>query len=281
MACLGLVFSSCSEGDETVDQVLEETTRGAVLRQIAIMPADFDGFLINNVTGELVGGESYGVTHEFQDATNGSSLSTMNVYLSYGGGEESLIDSVPASSFTTSSRGLPEYTYSTDIAAMQSALGLSSSDLVGTGGSNFDLRFEAVLNDGRTFSNNNNTGTITGSYYASPFLYRLPTVCGPAAPAAGTWTVEAGDTYGDGWNGASISYFFDGTEDGSVTLESGSAEELTFTVPDGTDMIELVYNEGPWDVEVFYTITSANGNVVSTAGPGVSAGTILLDFCAF
>lgn len=277
IACLTLVFS-CEESDKIIDQVTEDTTRGAVLRQMEVLSNTIE---YNSVEESLVDGQQFGVVLEFQDATDGSTLNVMNVYVGYNGAEttvpEALYEAVPASSFAPGDRSLPTITYTVTGAQMQSFTGVTDSQLAGS--DIFTVRFEAVLNDGRAFSVANNSGNMTGSYYSSFFAYDVPIVCGPAMPAAGTWTVNAMDSYGDGWNGASISYVLDGTEAGSVTLDEGAEGALEFEVPDGTGSIGLVYNMGDWDGEVTFTVISANGNQVASAG-GIP-GDILLDFCAF
>ena len=77
-----------------------------------------------------------------------------------------------------------------------------------------------------------------------------------------TWTIEGVDTYGDGWNGASI----DVTVDGVTTSYAVDADAATFVVgvPVGsTYSFEFV--SGDWDGEIEYTITDGNGNVFADA----------------
>ena len=58
---------------------------------------------------------------------------------------------------------------------MLALTGEQATDLFG--GDQYGLRFEIVLTDGRRFSNDDNSGTITGSYFSSPFLYTPTVVC--------------------------------------------------------------------------------------------------------
>ena len=72
------------------------------------------------------------------------------------------------------------------------------------------------------------------------------------------WTLEGVDTYGDGWNGASI----DLTSEGTTTSYTVSADIETFDIPvtDGADY-SFEFVSGDWDGEVEYTLTSPDGTV--------------------
>lgn len=280
--------TACSDSDKVVDQITGEVTRGAVLRQLEVIA---NSVAIDAATNTLVDGEQFAVTLEYQDTEDGALLQDMNVYVAFvdntdDGADnsvaESLYETVPASAFTTGDRGLPVITYQISAQEMQGATGLSN-DQIGLGGDNFAVRFEVVLTDGRTFSAENNSGTITGSYFNSPFLTSINVVCSPSKPTAGTWVFETIDTYGDGWNGASLAVVIDGADAGSI-VNSGATgtdpEVFELEVPSGSSTISIIFNSGDWDGEIMYTVTSANGNVVASGGPSPSAGVELLDYCA-
>ena len=65
-----------------------------------------------------------------------------------------------------------------------SAIGAASSDY--SGGDSITVRLELVLTDGRTFSSGDATGSLQGSYFASPYAYNCVIKCIPASPKAGT-----------------------------------------------------------------------------------------------
>lgn len=285
IACI-LFLASCADSDQIIDQVTEGSTRGAVLRALDVQS---NSVAINSGTNVLLDGEKFSVLLEYQDTEDGALLSSMNVYGSYvdnttGGANskpEVLITNVPSSSFSIGERGLPTIQYDLTAQEMQSAMGLAN-DQIGLGGDDFAIRFEAVLTDGRTFSSANNSGNIAGSYFNSPFLYGVRVVCAPSVPTAGTWTFDMTDLYGDGWNGASLSVFLNGSADeaANIFIADGGAEVVEFEVPSGTTAISIVFNSGAWDEEILFTITSANGNDVSAAGPNPPIGAELLDYCA-
>ncbi len=285
---VALLATACSESDKVIDQITGDVTRGAVLRQVEVIA---NSVAIDASNNTLVDGEQFAVMLEYQDTEDGALLQDMNVYVGYvdntdDGADnsvaESLFETVPASAFSTGDRGLPVLTYMISAQEMQSSVGLSN-DQLGLGGDNFTVRFELILTDGRTFSVENNSGTITGNYFRSPFLNSINVVCSPSKPTAGTWIFETVDSYGDGWNGASLAVVIDGADAGSI-VNSGATgtdpEVFELEVPTGSSTISIIFNGGDWDSEITYSITSANGNVVASGGPSPSIGVELLDYCA-
>ena len=89
--------------------------------------------------------------------------------------DEALAETIPASEFTTGEFGLPRYEYQISGADLLAFVGLAGSDL--QGGDQFSIRFELVLTTGQRFSFADNTGTLTGSFFSSPFLYTPSVVC--------------------------------------------------------------------------------------------------------
>jgi hypothetical protein len=166
------------------------------------------------------------------------------------------------------------------------------------GGDAFTIRFEIVGTDGATYSAADNSGTITGSYFSSPFAYSAVVVCPPKPPTAGIWTVEMQDSYGDGWQPTTadgggpglIITLSDGTvfEVGLCTpyenpgydcTDGASAGTATFDVPAGlTDAAEFLFNGDFWG-EMSFQLITPNGNTVADIPAGTSAGAIAIDFC--
>lgn len=282
---------SCSESDKVFDQVTSEVTRGAILRQLNTIS---NSVAINSATNELEAGEEFAVLLEYQDDEAGDLLSQLLVYVGFDDNTddgvdnskpEVLAETIPPSAFSLGDRGLPQLTYSISAQAMQDAVGLSG-DQIGFGGDRFQVRFEIELTDGRTFSNGDNSGTITGSYFSSPFLNNVNVVCAPSVPTAGTWLFETTDLWGDGWNGGALNILLDGQDAGSIVNVDGGVpgpvtqvQNYDFEVPAGTQTISIIYAPGAFDEEVIFKITSANGNVVSSLGPNPVTNTELLDYC--
>lgn len=91
------------------------------------------------------------------------------------------------------------------------------------------------------------------------------------------WTLDATDTYGDGWNGASINL----TSEGETTTYANEdldgvlgSETVSFNIPvsDGADY-SFEFISGDWDGEIVYTLTAPDGTVYSD-GPSPSVGVI-------
>jgi hypothetical protein len=85
------------------------------------------------------------------------------------------------------------------------------------------------------------------------------------------FTISMTDTYGDGWNGASVELFANGTSLGSFSNTSeaaaNEAQSATFTVNEG-DVITSAWTPGTYDGETAYTITDSDENVFASVEDG-------------
>lgn len=84
------------------------------------------------------------------------------------------------------------------------------------------------------------------------------------------WTLEANDSYGDGWNGASIDVTSEGTTTSYSTDGSSTTHDIAIT--DGADY-SFEFFSGDWDGEITYTLTAPDGTVWSD-GPSPTVGII-------
>ena len=292
LALTSLMFTSCDEGDAVVDTVTANTLRGAILRTVEVT---------SNELPIGVAEGNFAVDLEIQSEEDGSLVSSVDVYGSFrdntpgngpGDAAEVFLETLDPSTFTTGSRGLPTFSYSITLPELLSATGVAETAV--DGGDEFRVRFELILSDGRTYSFAQNSGTLTGSYFASPFLYSATVVCPPTAPATGTWTFSTLDAYGDSWNGASLDVSIDGadpivianTNDDGISNNSatgGETVEFTVDVPTGTESISIKFTSGAFDGEVGFTVTSANGNVILSqeayADTTPAAGVELINYC--
>ncbi len=196
----GLLFAtatllfSCSDADNVVYDVFDGQSYGAVLRTRASYGISYNISKLETST--------FGVKIEEQDEEYGALLSEVKVYLNYTDNNfdganskaEVLFNTIPVGSFSTSTRGLPE----TDIyVSLQEALdtfGFSPTDILPK--DSFTIRLELILTDGRVFSNESTSGSLQGSYFASPFAYTAAVLC---APKPGDYRIEMHDSFGDGW----------------------------------------------------------------------------------
>ena len=91
----------------------------------------------------------------------------------------------------------------------------------------------------------------------------------PPLPAC-DFTIDLEDTFGDGWNGASIDLIINGVST-NYGMTAGTNASYTFTLNDG-DSWEVIFNSGTYDSEVIYTFTDCNGNQIFSDGPNPTIG---------
>ena len=90
------------------------------------------------------------------------------------------------------------------------------------------------------------------------------------------WTIVMTDFYADSWNGATLSFTFDGFAADVVTNVNGvSPETATIAVPDGS-LVDVTFNSGDWDGEITYKLYDASGTLVSEMVEGTYPGTGLV-----
>jgi len=208
-----LTLNSCKEPDNVIYDVFDGISHGAILRTLD------DGSQRTFSISDL--NSAYVVEFEEQDEQYGDLLDKVDVYVQFldktpGGTDNSksevLLTSFPKSSFTTSASGLPKNTLNTTFGDVLNALSLNPGQY--DGGDQFVFRLELVLTDGRTFSADDTSGSLQGSYFKSPYAYSATIVC---PPVPGTYTVNMHDSYGDGWQtdtasgGSGIKVTVDGT----------------------------------------------------------------------
>ena len=281
LAVTTLLFMACEDGDTTFDEIISNEQRGAVLRTVSIAESEI---LYDVATSSVLGG-NFTVTLEEQDQQDGALLGGVEVFIAFedetpGGTDndrdEVLLEVIPASAFSQGEFGLPRTEYSVSAETLQTTLQLSGDQIFG--GDRFTVRFELVLTDGRRFSLANNSGTLTGAFFSSPFQYNVNVVCAPSVPTSGDWIFDLQDSFGDGFNGATITVTIDGVET-EVGLDDGDAGQEIVTVPDGSQVISIIFNSGSFDEEITFQVTSANGNTVVDVGPNPPVGAELLDYC--
>ena len=279
IACALLSLVSCEEEDKLVQQVLSDFTSGTFLRTRATAGNPFNAFVPES---------PFSVTMEMQTADD-QVVEVINLYYSFqerqfdDGVDRSVADQLfttfDPTTFATSERGLPEFTHNSTLGEIAGFLGLTSADY--TGGDAFTYRFEVVLTDGRTFSSGDVSGTTAGStYYRSPYAYAVNVTCIPVAPVPGDYVVVMNDSYGDGWNGASIRVTVDGVAtDYFVSAAEGSTDTNTVTIPATATSVTWEFVSGDWDSEITFSITAPNGDPAYSDGPSPAVGELILSLC--
>lgn len=178
-------FIGCSDSDNSIDGILDETTSGAVLRTIE---------LVSNEIALGADDAAFTVILEAQDRLNGGLMEKVEVYASfkdntddgidYGVEETFLYDLLP-SDFATGPIGLPRTTVNITLAQMLQELGVQEGEF--NGGDQFEVRFKYLTTDGRTFSwENSSANVVGGAFYRSPFRYNVNVTCPFESSLAGT-----------------------------------------------------------------------------------------------
>ncbi len=78
--------------------------------------------------------------------------------------------------------------------------------------------------------------------------------------------IDMEDSYGDGWNGASVKVYDGSDLLGTATISSGSSGTVSITAPDMTD-ISLVWTAGEYPEECSFSVTNGIGIVVYECEP--------------
>lgn len=86
------------------------------------------------------------------------------------------------------------------------------------------------------------------------------------------YTIQMHDSWGDGWNGASLTVTINGVST-NYTMAFGSNQNHTIVMPAGATF-SFSYSPGFWESEVSYEIVDCNGNIVYQTGPFPPTGVI-------
>lgn len=161
---------------------------------------------------------------------------------------------------------------------------LSSNTLtIPAGKSAGSVNFKAIaskmaINEPVSFVLNMDAGANTASV-GTQLKYDLLRICAQdPSSIKGNWTLDMKDSYGDGWNGATVTVKYGNTET-VYTIEDGASGFETITIPDGTLSVKFFFASGDWDEEVTFEITAPNGIVVGSGGPTPAVGEINIDAC--
>jgi len=276
---------SCdSDPDNAIYEVYDGLTHGAVLRTLERVNSNFNLFDESS---------EWEVVIEAQDEESGNLLSKVDVYVSFTDNQddgvdhsrpEVLVTSFSASDFTTSANNYPSTHIKSTLGETLEALGL----LVGeyTGGDTFNYRLVYVMTDGRSFSADDASGSLQGSYFQSPYLYQAGLLCIPDAPFPGDYKFNLYDSYGDGWQGSNVTVTIDNVDTVVAIPDYWSTGEgpykeysMTVNVPDGASTLVFTWNAGDYPGECSYKIYAPSGTLAAADGPNPTKGEIALMLC--
>jgi hypothetical protein len=255
------------------DYMLNEYEQGAALRQIS----QSGEYQAASPATSVVNW-----TFEPHDPEMGALTQNVEMFLSFNGGSETLYQTIDRSAMTDGPVGLPRFDVSLSLTQALGAMGVSSF----SGNDVVTVRFQLNLTNGKSYSRSSVTGSMTGSYFRSPFQYPLIIGCrfdaNNTGSVAGIYTINGQDSYGDGWNGATIEYTIDGVTT-SWTVE-GTDGSTSFTVPSSASTLGIAFTSGDWDSEITYQVewtdlNGANGQTALSDGTSPSVGFKALNIC--
>lgn len=280
LAASAMILATFSCEDEDKDRLDQnQITGGAILRTLEQDTPPINSAFPTN--------SNMSVKVEFDDFKNDDTIESVDYFLEFIDATpvnneiltfpEVQLGNIPSASFTSEDGSLVT-SIEVNIGDALTTLGVDQSVLYG--GDIFLLRLALKTVDGQTFTSTNvGTKIQTSSAFKSPFRYSAAVACPPPANLSGDWTIDLQDSYGDGWNGASITVSSAGVAtDYTITASEGS---YTVNAPLG-ELFTFTFNGGDWDSEITYQITDPNGKVQANHGPTPSIGLIELDddFCA-
>ena len=73
------------------------------------------------------------------------------------------------------------------------------------------------------------------------------------------------DSYGDGWNGASVEVSINGTFAADITCNGGASVDSISTM--NGDVVDLSFVSGNWDTEITFQIYDPSGSLILSVGP--------------
>jgi hypothetical protein len=156
---------SCTDSDNVIYDVFDGMTHGAVLRTLEITSPTFDVVDLSSYFEVII---------EEQDEAFGGLLSQVEVFIDAAGATEALVKTIAASEFAISSNGLPGTTIRITLLESLSALGLPTDGVAC--GDQMQVRLKVDLTDGRSFSFDDGSGSLQGSYFQSPYKYNVNVV---------------------------------------------------------------------------------------------------------
>ena len=275
---LGILLIACSEDDKLTVEIQDSVERGAVLRTISNDP---NSFTFDDPDSEWT------LSMEEQDIEDGALLSSVDVLVGYvdltGNGvsaTETALMNIPASAFSEGINGLPRTTFTITYDEALTALGLPFDPSYA--GDAINIRLILNLTDGRSITNTDLTGPVSGgSFFASPLNYRSNIVCPAKAGTVGTWTVDMQDSFGDGWNGALLDVTIDDeTTSYEVSEAQGTVNTETFEITPDNQSLSIIFRSGDFDGEITFQVINPNNDVILDLGPTPTADVELLDYCS-
>ena len=99
--------------------------------------------------------------------------------------------------------------------------------------------------------------------------------CGAVVATSCNYTIDMQDSWGDGWNGASIDVAVNGATVANWSIGGSAGSDSIATI--SGDILDFTFNAGSYDNEITFQITDPAGAVVGSYGPSPTVGLFLTD----
>ncbi|MFK7786388.1 MAG: gliding motility-associated C-terminal domain-containing protein, partial [Crocinitomicaceae bacterium] len=128
----------------------------------------------------------------------------------------------------------------------------------------YDTSVNLTVNPNPTVFAGNDTTVCVGD-----LLQLMGDLSGPGASSLCDYSLILEDTFGDGWNGNTITVTVNGVAT-DYTLAGGNAQTFTIPVPTGTTVTVTFNANGAFVDECFYSVEDESGTVVFSQGPNLA-----------
>lgn len=209
--------------------------------------------------------------------SNGETIEKIDVFVTFkdivndgadlSSSERQLLGSIDPSIFTIGTTTFrPEFRYEVSLEEILTATNASINDVDGS--DEFNLTFNTAYEGNQAEK-----------------AFSIIVVCpSTTVPTPGIWMLDISDSYGDGWDGASLDITINGTTTNysNINIPGLGVETTTIeiNVPMTATSFEVTYNSGNFENEHSYILTSASGKPVIDSGSSPDANPTL-DYCAF
>ncbi len=118
---VSLLFTSCQEPDNLINDVLDNYKTGAVLRTISTS-GEFNYYAIST--------SAFTATIEAHDVEDGGLMQDVQIFVSADAGSEALVRTLTPSDFATGPTGLPRSTFTITLSEVANAISFSGGSTV-------------------------------------------------------------------------------------------------------------------------------------------------------
>jgi len=147
-------------------------------------------------------------------------------------------------------------------------------------GDSFRIRWIMTTADGRTFDTWNDS--ICLEFPGANCTYDWAVVCSQIIPVgtAGDIVITGTESYGDGWNDATLDVIINGVRTSYAIETSGVASEVwTITLDGSEESISFEFISGDYDSEITFEIVYIEGTTIASWGPSPPVGPVVVNLC--